>query len=70
MIFSLFMVLALFAVACYLVLLFFQVHNVEKKIAELILMVEVHLLNKYGHNPNRSVKQLDLRKAMTEADEE
>jgi hypothetical protein len=69
MMFSLIMGLALFAVTCYLVLLFFQVNNVEKKISNLILMVEVHLLNKYGHNPNRNVKQVDLRKAMTEEEE-
>jgi len=66
MIFSLVMGLALFAVTCYLVLLFFQVHKVEKKISELIQMVEIHLLNKYGHNPNSNVKKLDLKKAMEE----
>jgi hypothetical protein len=69
MYFSLIMGLALFSIACYLVLLFFQVNNVEKKIAELILMVEIHLLNKYGHNPNRGVKQVDLRKAMTDEEQ-
>jgi hypothetical protein len=58
--------LALFAITCYLVLLFFQVHKVEKKISELILMVEVHLLNKYGHNPNANVKLVDVKKAMEE----
>jgi len=63
---SLIMGLALFAVTCYLVLLFFQVHKVEKKISDLIMMVEVHLLNKYGHNPNANVKLVDLKKAMEE----
>jgi len=66
MAFSLIMGLALFAITCYLILLFFQVHKVEKKISDLILMVEIHLLNKYGHNPNENVKMLDLKKAMTE----
>jgi hypothetical protein len=66
MVLSLIMGLALFAVTCYLVLLFFQVHKVEKKISDLILMVEVHLLNKYGHNPNANVKLVDLKKAMEE----
>jgi len=66
MIFSLIMGLALFAITCYLVLLFFQVHKIEKKISDLILMVEVHLLNKYGHNPNANVKLVDLKKAMQE----
>lgn len=66
MVFSLIMGLALFAITCYLVLLFFQVHKVEKKISDLILMVEVHLLNKYGHNPNANVKLVDLKKAMEE----
>jgi len=66
MVFSLVMGLALFAVTCYLVLLFFQVHKVEKKISDLIQMVEIHLLNKYGHNPNANVKLVDLKKAMEE----
>ncbi|MDR2554675.1 MAG: hypothetical protein LBC64_04530 [Fibromonadaceae bacterium] len=66
MVFSLVMGLALFAITCYLILLFFQVHKVEKKISDLILMVEIHLLNKYGHNPNANVKMLDLKKAMAE----
>ncbi|MCL1966521.1 MAG: hypothetical protein FWF67_01420 [Fibromonadales bacterium] len=66
MAFSLIMGLALFAITCYLVLLFFQVHKVEKKISDLIMMVEIHLLNKYGHNPNANVKMLDLKKAMAE----
>ncbi|MDR0516365.1 MAG: hypothetical protein LBH25_04900 [Fibromonadaceae bacterium] len=69
MIFTLIMGLALFAVACYLVLLFFQVHRVEKQISDLILMVEVHLLNRYGHNPNKNVSLIDVRKAMTEEEE-
>jgi len=68
MLFSLIMGLALFAVTCYLVLLFFQVHKVEKKISDLIQMVEIHLLNKYGHNPNTNVKLVDLKKAMEEED--
>jgi hypothetical protein len=29
-------------------------------------MVEVHLLNKYGHNPNANVKLVDVKKAMEE----
>ena len=66
MIFSLLLGLALFTVACYLVLLFFQVHKVEKKITDLILMVEVHLLNKYGHNPNKNVHFVDVEKALKE----
>jgi hypothetical protein len=68
MVFSLIMGLALFAVTCYLVLLFFQVYKVEKKISDLIQMVEVHLLNKYGHNPNKNVKLIDIKKAMEEED--
>jgi len=67
-VFSLILGLALFFVSCYLVLLFFQVHKVEKQITDLIFMVEVHLLNKYGHNPNKSVKLVDLKKALTEED--
>jgi len=66
MILSLIMGLALFAITCYLVLLFFQVHKVEKKISDLIQMVEIHLLNKYGHNPNANVKLVDLKKAIEE----
>jgi uncharacterized protein (DUF58 family) len=69
MIFSLILGLALFAVSCYLVLLFFQVHKVEKQISDLILTVEIHLLNKYGHNPNRNVRYVDVKKAMAEAEE-
>jgi len=66
MIFSLVMGLGLFAVTCYLVLLFFQVHKVEKKISDLITTVEIHLLNKYGQNPNANVKMVDVKKAMAE----
>jgi len=66
MAFSLILGLALFAVTCYLVLLFFQVHRVEKRISDLIKMVEVHLLNKYGHNPNKNVQLLDVKKVMEE----
>ncbi len=66
MLFSLILGLALFAVTCYLVLLFFQVHRVEKQIADLILIVEVHLLNKYGHSPNKNVSLLDAKKTMEE----
>jgi hypothetical protein len=66
MLFSLVLGSALFAVACYLVLLFFQIHKVEKQITDLIQMVEIHLLNKYGHNPNRNVQQVSLKKAMEE----
>lgn len=66
MLFSLILGLALFAVACYLVLLFFQVYRVEKQIADLVLIVEVHLLNKYGHNPNKNVSLIDAKKAMEE----
>jgi len=62
--------LALFAISCYLVLLFFQVQRVEKQITDLIQMVEVHLLNKYGHNPNRSVRQVNVKKALKEMEEE
>nr|AGS52895.1 hypothetical protein [uncultured bacterium contig00016] len=66
MAFSLILGLALFAVACYLVLLFFQVNRVEKKVSDLIQMVEIHLLNKYGHNPNKNVNLLDVKKVMSE----
>ncbi|MCL2206727.1 MAG: hypothetical protein FWB90_01375 [Fibromonadales bacterium] len=69
MVFSVLLGLALFAVTCYLVLLFFQVHRVEKKISDLIQMVEVHLLNRYGHNPNKNVHLIDVKKAMSEEDE-
>ncbi|MDR2581580.1 MAG: hypothetical protein LBC85_11395 [Fibromonadaceae bacterium] len=48
--------------------MFFQVNKVERQITNLIFMVEGHLLNKYGHNPNKSVKLVDVRKAMTEED--
>jgi hypothetical protein len=68
MLFSLILGLALFAITCYLVLLFFQVHRVEKQITDLILMVEVHLINKYGHNPNKNVQRIDVRKAIAEAE--
>jgi len=66
MLFSILLGLALFAVSCYLVLLFFQVHRVEKKISDLIQMVEIHLLNRYGHNPNRNVRLVDVKKVMSE----
>ncbi|GHV15949.1 hypothetical protein AGMMS49938_15310 [Fibrobacterales bacterium] len=66
MLFSLLLGLALFAVACYLMLLFFQVHKVEKQITDLIQIVEVHLLNKYGHSPSRTVKLVDVKKALAE----
>lgn len=69
MLFSLILGLALFTVTCYLVLLFFQVHRIERKISDLIKMVEIHLLNKYGHNPNRNVSLLDLKKVMAEEEE-
>jgi len=69
MVFSLLLGLALFAITCYLVLLFFQVHRVEKQITDLIQMVEIHLLNRYGHNPNRNVRLVDVKKAMSEAEE-
>jgi len=68
MLFSILLGLALFAITCYLVLLFFQVHRVEKKISDLIQMVEVHLLNRYGHNPNKNVQLIDVKKAMSEED--
>lgn len=68
MLFSILLGLALFAVSCYLVLLFFQVHKVEKKISDLIQMVEVHLLNRYGHNPNKNVRLVDVQKVMSEED--
>jgi hypothetical protein len=68
MLFSLILGLALFAVICYLVLLFFQVHRVEKKINDMIQMVEIHLLNRYGHNPDRNVRLVDVKKAMAEED--
>lgn len=66
MIFPLILGLALFAITCYLMLLFFQVHKIEKQIADLIQMVEIHLLNKYGHNPNRNVRLVDVKKVMEE----
>jgi flagellar biogenesis protein FliO len=66
MVFSLLLGLALFAVICYLLLLFFQVHRVEKKISDLIQIVEIHLLNRYGHNPDRNVQLVDVKKAMSE----
>jgi cytochrome oxidase assembly protein ShyY1 len=69
MLFSIVLGLALFAIACYLVLLFFQVQRVEKQITDLIQMVETHLLNKYGHNPNRQVKQVNVKKALKEIEE-
>jgi hypothetical protein len=66
MVFSLLLGLALFTLTCYLVLLFFQVYKVEKKVSDLIQMVEIHLLNRYGHNPNKNVRMLDVKKAMEE----
>jgi flagellar biogenesis protein FliO len=66
MIFSILLGLALFSVICYLILLFFQVYKVEKEVTDLIKMVEIHLLNRYGHNPNRSVQLVDVKKAMAE----
>jgi len=62
--------LALFAISCYLVLLFFQVQRVEKIITDAIQMVEVHLLNKYGHNPNRNVRRVNVKRALKEMEEE
>lgn len=69
MLFPIIMGLALFAISCYLVLLFFQVHKVEKQITDLIQTIEVHLINKYGHNPNRNVQLVDLNKAIQEMTE-
>jgi len=66
MLFSLILGLALFTVTCYLVFLFFQVHKVERKISDLIKMIEIHLLNRYGHNPNKNVQLLDVKKVMAE----
>jgi len=70
MLISIILGLALFAISCYLVLLFFQVQRVEKIITDAIQMVEVHLLNKYGHNPNKQVKQINVKKALKEMEEE
>jgi len=70
MLFSLVLGLALFAISCYLVLLFFQVQKIEKVITDSIQMVEIHLLNKYGQNPNRGVKKVNVKKALREAEEE
>jgi hypothetical protein len=70
MIVSIVLGLALFAISCYLLLLFFQVQRVEKQIADLIQMVEIHLLNKYGHNPNKEAKRINVKKAMKEVEEE
>jgi len=70
MIISIILGLALFAIACYLLLLFFQVQRVEKHITDLIQMVEIHLLNKYGHNPNKEAKRINVKKAMKEVEEE
>ncbi|MDR2593536.1 MAG: hypothetical protein LBC87_02045 [Fibromonadaceae bacterium] len=70
MLFSIVLGLALFAISCYLVLLFFQVQKIEKVITDSIQMVEIHLLNKYGHNPNRQVKQVNVKKALREVEEE
>ncbi|MCL1955782.1 MAG: hypothetical protein FWF63_00535 [Fibromonadales bacterium] len=69
MLFSIVLGLALFAISCYLVLLFFQVQRVEKHITDLIQMVEIHLLNKYGHNPNRGVSRVSVKKALAEVEE-
>ncbi|GBU25359.1 hypothetical protein R83H12_02002 [Fibrobacteria bacterium R8-3-H12] len=69
MLFSLVLGLALFAISCYLVLLFFQVQRVEKQITDLIQMVEIHLLNKYGHNPNKGVSRVSVKKALEEVEE-
>lgn len=60
------MVLLLFV--SYLVLLFYQVHKVEKRLADLIQEVEFHLLNKYGQIPAKAVKAEDPRKAMESHD--
>jgi len=70
MLISIVLGLALFAISCYLLLLFFQVHRVEKQITDLIQMVEIHLLNKYGHNPNKEAKRINVKKAMAEVEEE
>jgi len=69
MLFSIVLGLALFAISCYLVLLFFQVQRVEKQITDLIQMVEIHLLNKYGQNPNKNVRQVNVKKALAEVEE-
>ncbi|MCL1957147.1 MAG: hypothetical protein FWF63_07480 [Fibromonadales bacterium] len=69
MLFSIVLGLALFAISCYLVLLFFQVQRVEKQITDLIQVVEIHLLNKYGQNPNRHVRQVNVKKALAEVEE-
>lgn len=56
------MVLLLFI--SYLILLFYQVHKVEKRLTDLIREVEFHLLDKYGQIPVKSVRAVDPRKAM------
>jgi len=70
MLISIVLGLALFAISCYLLLLFFQVYRVEKQITDLIQMVEIHLLNKYGHNPNKEAKRVNVKKAMAEVEED
>jgi hypothetical protein len=69
MIISIVLGLALFAISCYLLLLFFQVQRVEKQITDLIQMVEIHLLNKYGHNPNKGVSRVNVKKALEDVEE-
>lgn len=60
------MVLLLFI--CYLILLFYQVHKVEKRLADLLQEVEFHLLSKYGQIPPKSVRKVDVRKVMESND--
>jgi hypothetical protein len=66
MVFSILIGLALFSITCYLIILFFQVYRVEKEASDLIKLVEIHMLNRYGHNPNRNVTLVDVKKAMAE----
>ena len=68
MLLSIILGLVLLLFVAYLILLFFQVHTVEKRLADLIQDVEFHSLDKYGQIPNKAVKETDPRKAMESHD--
>jgi len=68
MLLTLILGLVLLLFVSYLILLFFQVHKVERRLADLIQEVEFHLLDKYGQIPPKAVKAVDPRKAMESND--
>lgn len=68
MLLSIILGLVLLLFICYLILLFYQVNKVEKRLTHLIQEVEFNLLNKYGQIPVKNVKTVDPKKVMESDD--